>query len=448
MSKKANPTPPPPTRPAVVLLLLGLAESGLAVFQWLQLLTLRGGGATVCGVSETLNCETVWNAPFASAVHTTLGMPVAALGLVWGLTATVLSALYLVWARQRRTVRPAVNGLRLTAAAGVVGTLVFALASLSSGALCPTCIATYVLVIAFAAVAVKGLPGALAPAAGEWGKALAWSGGLALVAFLALLGPGLATPKASDGALALPAQGLSSDASPAAPGSLEAYLDSLSAREKQLVANGLAAWRQDNPLPAHAPARRIYGSADAPVKVVEWTDSKCGHCKSFVEAVAQLKKQIPEGKFSLEARQFPLDSQCNAKMPPRATDGTGTRCVAAKAQICLEGAEDFWALRERLFANQVALDAARVMEIASSGSVSREQLQTCMDSPETAAKLQEDVEYAVKHDLHGTPLVVVNGRELMAAPPLLYALIMSGGDANAPAFARLPPGQVAPPHQH
>jgi protein-disulfide isomerase/uncharacterized membrane protein len=443
MSKKANPTPPVPTRAAQVLLLLGLAESALAIFQWMQLRTLRSGGATVCGVSETVNCETVWNSGFASAVHAALGMPVAALGLVWGLTAAALSALYLVWAGKRHTVRPAANGLRLTAAAGVVGTLVFAVASAGTGALCPTCLGTYVLVLAFAAVAFKGLPGPAMPLAGEWGRALAWTGGIALAAFLALLGPGLATPKASAQGVALPTQ-----LAAAAPGSLEAYLDNLGPQEKQLVANALAAYRQDSPLPAASPARRLYGPADAPVKLVEWTDSKCPHCKALVENLAELKRQVPAGKFSLEARQFPLDSACNPKMPPRATDGTNVRCLAAKAQICLEGAEDFWSLRERLFANQVGLTPTSVVEIASAGSVPREALQACMDSAETSTKLQEDIAYAMQHDLHGTPLVVVNGREAMAFPPFLYALIMSGGNPDAPAFARLPAGQAPKPHSH
>ncbi len=101
MSKKANPPPPVPVRGAQVLLALGLAESALAIYQWSELLTLRGGGTTLCGISERINCETVWNSPFASAVHELARMPVAGLGLVWGIVAVALSALYLVWRAQR-----------------------------------------------------------------------------------------------------------------------------------------------------------------------------------------------------------------------------------------------------------------------------------------------------------------------------------------------------------
>ena len=441
MSKKANPPPPVPFRGAVVLLVLGLAESALALFQWSQLITLRGGGATVCGVSERINCETIWNTPFASRVHEALGIPVAGLGLLWGLVATGLAGLYLAWRKSGRTVRPAVNGLRLTAAAGALSTVLFAAVSASAGALCPTCLATYALVLAFAAVAWRGLPGPLAPQAGEWGRALKWTGGFALAGFLALLIPGRATPKLSAAEEALPQI-------TAEPGSLEAYLQGLSDREKQMAADALGMYREGKVLPAHAPARRLYGDEKAPVKIVEWTDSKCPHCKMLVEAVAALKKRVPEGKMSLEVRQYPLDGACNPSIPPRHTDGSGVRCMAAKAQICLESAPDFWELREKLFAAQATLTSASVMEIASSGSVNRSQLEQCLASPDTQARIKEDVTYAQQHDIHGTPLVVVNGKSVLPSVPFLYALVMTDGKADAPAFKVLPKPRPQQAHAH
>src|SRR5512140_2918455 len=159
MSKKANPPPPVPTRGALALLVLGMAEGVLAVFQWSRLIKLRNGGTTVCSVSEHVNCELVWNTPFASRVHELLGMPVAALGLLWGVVATVLAGLYLTWASGGHTVRPAANGLRLMAAAGALSTGVLASVSASASALCLTCLGTYILVIAFAVIAWRGLPG-------------------------------------------------------------------------------------------------------------------------------------------------------------------------------------------------------------------------------------------------------------------------------------------------
>ncbi|KFA88966.1 thioredoxin domain-containing protein [Archangium violaceum] len=436
MSKKANPPPPVPVRGAAALLGLALAEAALSIYQWKELLTLRGGGTTSCGISEQINCETVWNSAFASGVHERLGMPVAVLGLVWGIVAMALAALFLAWRGSGHTVRPATNGLRLTAAAGVAASLVFGLASASSGALCPTCLGTYALTLAFAAVAWKGLPGPVVPQTGEWGRALQWTGGFAVAAYVALLIPGMQTPKANAAA-----EQLASMTSPAAPGSLEAYLLSLPPQEKQAVSNALARYKMDTPLPALSAARRRHGPENAPVKMVEWTDSRCPHCKSLVEVLALMKKRIPEGKLSLEARQYPLDSQCNSALPPQATDGSGTRCMAAKAQICTEDAPDYWELREKLFAAQSTLNPQNVLSIMSSGTVTRSQLEACISSEETQKKLAEDIAYAQQHDLHGTPLVVINGREALPIPSFLYALIMSDGNPDAAAFKVLPAPQ-------
>jgi protein-disulfide isomerase/uncharacterized membrane protein len=445
MSKKANPPPPVPVRGAAALLGLGLAEAALSIYQWKELLTLRSGGTTACGLSEKINCETVWNSAFASGVHELARMPVAALGLVWAIVAVALSALFLVWRNNRHDVRPAVNGLRLTAAAGVAASLVFGLASASAGALCPTCLGTYALTLTFAAVAWKGLPGPVLPRTGEWGRALQWTGGFAVAAYVAMLMPGMQTPKATAAV-----EKIASITPSAAPGSLEAYLLSLPMAEQQAVSNALARYRMDTPLPALSATRRRYGPENAPVKMVEWTDSRCPHCKSLVEVLALMKKRLPEGKLSLEARQFPLDVQCNSSMPPRATDGTTTRCVAAKAQICIEDAPDYWELREKLFAAQATLNRENVLSILSSGSVARSQLEACVASAETEKKLAEDIAYALQHDLHGTPLVVINGREAQAIPSFLYALIMADGNGDADAFKVLPAPkqQAAQAHDH
>jgi len=440
MSKKANPPPPVPSRGAVALLVLGIAESALSLFQWSQLLTLRAGGATVCGLSERVNCETVWNTPFASSVHEALGIPVAGLGLLWGLVATGLAGLYLAWRRGGHTVRPAVNGLRMTAAVGVLTTLVLAGVSGMAGALCLTCLGTYGLVLAFAIVSWRGLPGPVMPRQGEWGRALQWTAGFAVAGFVALSIPGRATPRASAAEAELPLL-------TAEPSSLEEYLKGLSAQEQQYVSNALEQYRRDTPLPAKAPARRRFGPVDAPVKIVEWTDSKCPHCKLLVEIMSAIKKRVPEGKLSLEARQYPLDGTCNPSISPQHTDG-GLRCLAAKAQICLESAPDYWELREKLFAAQSTLTQESVMQIASAGSVSRSQLEACVKNPETTQRLREDVAYAQQHDIHGTPLVVVNGREVPPNIAVLYALVMAGGDANAPAFRMLPKPQPPVAHSH
>jgi len=94
------------------LLGLALAEVGLSIFQWVELRTVQAGGTAVCSINTTVNCETVWTSPFAQRVSGLTGLPVAALGLVWGLAAAVCAGALLWRARSGRPLRPAILPVR------------------------------------------------------------------------------------------------------------------------------------------------------------------------------------------------------------------------------------------------------------------------------------------------------------------------------------------------
>jgi serine/threonine-protein kinase len=65
----------------------------------------------------------------------------------------------------------------------------------------------------------------------------------------------------------------------------------------------------------------------------------------------------------------------------------------------------------------------------------------------TDRRLREDVALAAKYHIEGTPLVLVNGRHGTSYPPFLLAMVLTGGSADDPAFARLPPPR-ADAHMH
>jgi serine/threonine-protein kinase len=175
------------------------------------------------------------------------------------------------------------------------------------------------------------------------------------------------------------------------------------------------------------------------VKLVEFTDIACPHCKHLVEALADLRKVVPPQALSVESRYFPLDAECNPTLPPQATDHSGLRCLGAKVQICLEQAPDFVALRDRLFDAQRSLTPASLIDIASSGSISRPELEACVASQKTAKRLQSDIQYAEAYGIQGTPLILLNGHEGTPIPAFIFAMVLAQGNANAPAFAALPP---------
>ena len=75
--------------------------------------------------------------------------------------------------------------------------------------------------------------------------------------------------------------------------------------------------------------------------------------------------------------------------------------------------------------------------------MSRAALAACLDAPVTRQKLDEDVAAAASYDTDGTPLVVINGRRGTSFGPFLYAMVLTKGVAEHPAFAALPPPNPA-----
>ena len=75
----------------------------------------------------------------------------------------------------------------------------------------------------------------------------------------------------------------------------------------------------------------------------------------------------------------------------------------------------------------------------------RTRLEACVASAETASRLRDDIELALRYQPEGTPLVLLNGRKAVAFPPFLYAMVLTGGAADSPLFASLPP---ANPNAH
>jgi serine/threonine-protein kinase len=218
----------------------------------------------------------------------------------------------------------------------------------------------------------------------------------------------------------------------------------LPAAEQQAVSDALARYQRSPAAAAQAfGVRNHFGPANAPVKFVEFTDIRCGHCAQLIQVMKQIERVVPEGRIAIEARNFPLDHTCNSAL--QGSDETGLRCLGAKLQICLEGTPDFWPLREKLYEEQESLTPERALQIASSGSLRRAALEECVASSKTAQLLKEDIDYAMRYSPQGTPLILINEREAMFVPSFLLAMAMTGGNPRSPAFEGLPPPHASLP---
>ncbi len=477
--------PRPATTSLVVLTALGFASALWALFLWAQLLIARAGGSTFCNAGEGSNCVAIWDSSFASAVHAYTGIPVAGWGLIWSLAAALLP----LWALKRQAddqpAQATLGAIKLTAVGGIVSVIVFLIISANVGQLCIGCSVTYVLVGIYAAITLWGWRriafGAL-PAAG--GRAL----GLTVVAYLLLLYPGFSTPKsmssvsnamisatghqgketgkqsgdtAATSATATAqahsesrpknphASGPAANAADGVEGSdneqkLATLLKQLPPQYLQLLADARRDYRQA-PAIAREP-RALVGPADATVRLVDFTDVLCGHCANFHQALTEMKKQVTPGTLAVESRHFPLDGACNPSINQK-SPGESVRCTGAKAQICLEGHESASDFSGALLSNQSSLTMDKIYQLAAP-YMARDALSACVAAPETAAKLKEDIAYAEEHDIHGTPLVLINGKKANQFPLFVYAMVLAGGNPDHAAFADLPAPRPPKPHNH
>jgi serine/threonine-protein kinase len=427
----------------------------------------------------------------AIAIQGGTGVPVAGWGLVWSVVAFALPLWALVRRARGHPIEPAWSGVLLTVLAGVASVVVLGGASLASSEFCTTCVITYALVLAYAAVCLRATD-RLRPAQIRRGALLAV--GATLVAFLALLYPGLRTPRSAaaerSAFLEAAKRSIEREERPVeaqgrpvevAERSIEteerpvevakrsvgteekpvevakrsigteekpvevkmrsdvARLDELIARLspelRQGLSDALAAYSRGDRVPLR-PARRLIGPSAAPVRITEFTDVLCSHCANLHEATMILQEMLPSGSFALEQRHFPLDAECNPAV--QMSSGSGVRCLAARAMICVE--EDWMSFANALFENQRWLTKQSIYKLAAP-FMPRERLEDCVASPETEAKLREDIAWALQHVIQGTPLLLVNGREVPAYPQFLYAMVMAEADPEHPAFAVLPPPQ-------
>ena len=414
----------PGRRALAALCTLATASALWGLFLWTELLSSRRGGEVFCPLGEASTCTALWDSGFATAIHTASGLPVAGWGLVWGLVALMAAVAQL---RARR------SGLLLgmlvaTAAAGTVGVLVLMAVSAVAGTICGSCLVTYLLVGGFVAVVFSRTRG-LAPA--DLARGAGAAAVLTGVLFAILLYPGSRTPLGADESRVL-------ELTEGPAGSLDErlvqFVADLGPADKRAFAVALETFSQA-PAPAPRPARGLHGSPSASVRLTDFTDALCGHCAVFHVGLETLERSLPAGSFSVEERQFPLDEACNSAGPPRGP-GESVRCRAALARICMEATSHAFDYSSDLFRNQETLSAEQVVSLAARYTEA-DALSSCMESADTKAKLQDDIDWALAEGLRGTPMVLVNGRRSPTSLPFLYALILARGDANHPAFAAL-----------
>ena len=142
----------------------------------------------------------------------------------------------------------------------------------------------------------------------------------------------------------------------------------------------------------------VLGNPDAPVVLVEYSDTECPFCKTFHGTMEQVVEQYgKDGNVAWVYRHFPLDS-IHSKARKEAE---GAECAGE-----IGGNEKFWAYMNRIFEitpSNNQLDPAKISEIAKYIGLDGTKFDTCLSSGKYAAHIEEDFQGGLKADVTGTP---------------------------------------------
>jgi protein-disulfide isomerase len=146
------------------------------------------------------------------------------------------------------------------------------------------------------------------------------------------------------------------------------------------------------------------GPANAPVTIVEFSDFQCPFCSRVEPTLKNLEQRYGD-KIRLVFRDLPLTS-----IHPNAAK-------AAEASQCAHEQGKYWAMHEKMFANQGTLDVENLKKTAAGLGMDAAAFDKCLDSGKYTAEWQKDSQDAEKYGVTSTPAFFINGRPIVGAMP-------------------------------
>lgn len=135
------------------------------------------------------------------------------------------------------------------------------------------------------------------------------------------------------------------------------------------------------------------GTADAPVRVVEFFDYRCAPCKAMHPGLMDLVERRPE--IRIEMRQLPILSPGSER---------GARFALAAKEVA--GPEAYARVHDRLWRLRGPLNAASFQVVAEEEGLDWERVLDAMDSAAVTARIDENRDIAIALEILGTPAFV------------------------------------------
>ncbi len=153
----------------------------------------------------------------------------------------------------------------------------------------------------------------------------------------------------------------------------------------------------------------LIGSADAPVKIVEYADYACPTCRAWHNAgvLEALQDEFGE-QISFEFRHYPIISNDS----PEA--GQASQCAAEQGK--------FWEYHDYLYESAPlgALSIADLKQYATAVNLDQAQFDECLDSKKYRPLTRAHWNQALQDGARSTPTFFVNG---VQTPPMFDSMV-------------------------
>ena len=396
----------------------------------------------VCGEGDT-GCDRVNQSAWAKVA----GVPWAAVGLTFYLAA--IAAVLVAMAAADDVREAAGAALLLAFGLGLIVDLVLlGIQAFQIKAFCKLCLATYVVNLVVVAVlwplrrALSGLGGALLGAPARV-AVVAWL--VSAVAFalgVSGLEAALTQREAHRAANILgappaataptPEPATTSAPTPELPTSgagtpeLKQYQEQLKAAQDEMkrlketlddphkyeayqTQKGLSEFAKNAPAAIDLGSTPFKGPADAPIKIVDYADYLCPHCRNVAHGLSGWLGTT-QGRVAIYYKNYPLDSACN----PGSTAHPGA-CWLAYGGICAHEQGKFWPYHDRVFGlepSKTPPDRAFVVRLATELGMNEGAFNSCIGNSATRDKVVAEIQEGNKAGVKGTPTLFINKKRL------------------------------------
>ncbi len=146
----------------------------------------------------------------------------------------------------------------------------------------------------------------------------------------------------------------------------------------------------------------IRGNPNAPVVIIEFSDTECPYCKQFHQSMKSIIDNYgPEGKVAWVYRHLPIDSlHARARKEAEASE-----CAAE-----LGGNEGFWKYIDKIYEktnSNDSLDPNQLPVIAKEIGIDEKKFNECLSSGRHAEKVREQEKDGQTAGARGTPYSVI-----------------------------------------